>query len=129
MSTLEYPPEDREPTPRGASKAEAVQGSVADMYCMCELAAPPDGQDRPVWRFEGGYWCCSRPDLDGHDVSEAPPTVPGLIPCQPVFPWRPSEHPELAQATADKVDLERLLDDNGVAVAWMQPEDDEDETC
>lgn len=113
MSTMEYPPEDREPTPRGASKAAEVEESRADMWCMCAIEARANGEAEPHWYFERGYYWCSVPELPGHDVSGEPPTTTGLIPCQPVFPWNPAEHPDLAQRTAAQLDLQRTLDENG----------------
>jgi hypothetical protein len=111
VSTLEYPPEDREPSATGTPQAETVEGTYADMWCRCAIQARLDGADEPHWYFEGGYWWCSVPEC--HDVGDDPPTVPGLIPCQPVWPWHPAEHPEMAQLAISQWELEQKLAEGG----------------
>jgi hypothetical protein len=113
MSTLEYPPEDREPTPAGAPQTEAVEETYADMWCRCAIQARLDGADEPHWYYEHGHWWCSVPEC--HDVADDPPTVPGLIPCQPVWPWHPAEHPGMAALAIEQWELEQRLAEGGPA--------------
>ena len=114
MTPMEYPPDQRESKPAGTPQADTAAESVADMWCMCAVQARNDGDDEPHWYFEDGYWWCSVPELPDHDVSNAPPTVPGLIPCQPVFPWNPADHPELAERTLAAQVVEQELEDRRI---------------
>ena len=111
MTTMEYPPEDREPSPAGTPQAETVEETYADMWCRCALLARIDGTDEPHWYFEGGYWWCSITEV--HDVGDDPPTTPGLIPCQPVWPWHPAEHPDMAEQSIAQFELEQRLAEDG----------------
>jgi hypothetical protein len=77
---MEYAPETRDVKPPGTPQVETVEDNIAPMYCACAATVDPP----PTWSFDAGYWKCDRPDLPGHDVTEAPPTTTGLIPCQPV---------------------------------------------
>ncbi len=113
MSPMEYAPEARDDKPAGTPQAETVTPNIADMWCLCAIEARIGGEAEPVWSFDDGYWKCSRPDLPDHDVTDAPPTTTGLIPCQPVFPWNPADHPELAERALAQLELERELTERG----------------
>jgi hypothetical protein len=88
MSRHELPPGSRNNSPPGTAQSETAE--VANLYCPCAATEVPP----PVWTYDNG-WLCSRPDLPGHDTSEAPTHYSGLIPCQPVTPWNPAEYPEM----------------------------------
>lgn len=104
---MQYPPESRDDTAAGTPQAETVQGNIADLYCPCAATEDPT----PVWSFDTGYWKCSRPDLPLHDTTADPPTVPGKIPCQPVNPWNPADHPQMARRQLAAKITQELLDE------------------